>query len=1027
MALTVGELVAYIRADGTQFDSQVDQSGRKFEGLGKVVAAGTRTVAQGFVGLTTGAVAMGAAVYKVGADYNRLQQSSRAALTTLLGSAEAANAQMDKLDAFARNSPFTKQVFITAQQQLLGFGMQAERVLPTLDAIQNAVAATGGSAEDISEITRVLAQVESTGKITANTLNQLGVRGVDAATLIGSQMGMTGEQIREAITSGSLDAGQAIDALVAGMTARFGGATDLIKLQMDGAADRVKGAWRDIGAVIAAPFVDPNGGGRVVEWTNKLADALRAAEAKAKPFVDLMVTRFGPGLDAVTPVLDRARGAINAWDLSKVNSQLDRLTGYTPLISAGAAALFAYGAGTLPVLRNLGIGLNPVVAGVAALVATSPALRSAGQEFLTALSPLVPVLVRVGAAVADAASGVLDELVPASRDLLQAAAPLIVALASGLSPALVAVLQAAAPLASVIADVATGVANLPTPVLAGVAAFMLLHGPINRLVTTLGGPLQTAFAAFSQTLAASRVTLELTGRSTSAMNVAMVTARAGVQGVGTALTAAFMSNPVGLAITALTTAVTAFAVKSMEAKARARAYAESVKLLGTEAEEAARKVAANAFVTGDGLDWGWFQSFTTKFGSFIDLADAAGVSVSQLTDAVMMSDAEFEAWSDSIWDAAQAAGLSRAAITELLTKVGQQRTALGDARDAQERMNEVTGEGTREQRSNAEAVQAANDALQEQIRAQRDAAGAAMSLREAQIAQTESQEAANRAAAEGVRVARDQSGAVDLNAASTIAADRALLDLAARNAQVTEAMRKQNASGQELYDTTVQQRNAFVDTAESMGYTRDEAARLARQYGLIPQTVTTTIRAETTEADGAITRVVERLNHINGRVYTAVIRVDQQGNTTVNTGVGNMIARAEGAFTPRPASRLRPMADGGVGGRQAQYAAAGSWIVWAEDETGGETYIPHHPAKRARSTALLDQTAREFGYRLIPAGAEPRANGAVSSPSTIAAPAPAPIVINLEGVRVDQAEEVVSAIVWELRRLERGGRYGVAR
>src|SRR5690606_917314 len=96
---------------------------------------------------------------KTGISYNTLQQTSRAAMTTLLGGAEAANAQMDKLDEFARSSPFSKQVFITAQQQLIGFGMAAERVLPTLDAVQNAVAAVGGSNQDISELTYIIAQV----------------------------------------------------------------------------------------------------------------------------------------------------------------------------------------------------------------------------------------------------------------------------------------------------------------------------------------------------------------------------------------------------------------------------------------------------------------------------------------------------------------------------------------------------------------------------------------------------------------------------------------------------------------------------------------------------------------------------------------------------------------------------------------------------------------------------------------------------------------------------------------------------
>src|SRR5690606_14785833 len=174
-------------------------------------------------------VGIGVAALNTGINYNTLQQTSRAALETLLGSAEAANAQMDKLDEFARTSPFAKQVFIEAQQQLLGFGTEAERVVPILDAIQNAVAATGGSNEDIAELTRIIAQLEGGVKLSAETLNQFGTRGIDAAALIGDAMGKTGEQIRTEITAGTLDASDAIQALTDGMMDRFGGAAANVK------------------------------------------------------------------------------------------------------------------------------------------------------------------------------------------------------------------------------------------------------------------------------------------------------------------------------------------------------------------------------------------------------------------------------------------------------------------------------------------------------------------------------------------------------------------------------------------------------------------------------------------------------------------------------------------------------------------------------------------------------------------------------------------------------------------------------
>src|SRR5690625_2689510 len=194
---------------------------------------------------------IGAAVLKTGIEYNTLQQTSRAALTSLLGGAQAANAQMDKLDEFARTSPFAKQVFIQAQQQLIAFGYEADRVVPILDAIQNAVAATGGSNQDIAELAEIIAKIGSEGKITAIHLQQFGKRGIDAATLIGAQMGKTGAEIRESITNGTIDADAAVLALTEGMAAKFDGAAANVKNTFEGALDRVKAAWRDMAAELA--------------------------------------------------------------------------------------------------------------------------------------------------------------------------------------------------------------------------------------------------------------------------------------------------------------------------------------------------------------------------------------------------------------------------------------------------------------------------------------------------------------------------------------------------------------------------------------------------------------------------------------------------------------------------------------------------------------------------------------------------------------------------------------------------------
>ena len=249
-------------------------------------------------------MALSAVVLKTGISYNTLQQTSRAALTTLLGGAEQANAQMDKLDAFAKTSPFAKDVFIQAQQQMLGFGIEAKKVIPYLSAINEAVAATGGSNQDIAELTRIFSQVQAAAKITATDLMQFGQRGVDAATLIGSEMGKSGAQIRSEITAGTLDAGQALDALAAGMQDRFGGASAMVKDTMGGAIDRVKAAFRDLASTLATPLVDPNGGGFLVDMTNGLADFLRTIEAAPGPLKQIIF--YGGALLGVVALLGGA-------------------------------------------------------------------------------------------------------------------------------------------------------------------------------------------------------------------------------------------------------------------------------------------------------------------------------------------------------------------------------------------------------------------------------------------------------------------------------------------------------------------------------------------------------------------------------------------------------------------------------------------------------------------------------------------------------------------------------------------------
>ena len=226
-------------------------------------------------------IGLGVASGKAGIEFNSLKQTSGAALKSVMGSAEAASRQMDKLNDFGKDSWVMRDVLLRAQQQMTGFGVETQKVIPYLDGLQEAVAASGGSSQSFEELAGVMAKVKSEGKITATTFREFGVRGIDAAGLIGEAMGKTGEEIRASVTDGTLDADEALDALAEGMKTKFDGATENLRNTFRGAMDNLTAAWRDLSATMAEPLVGPDSGGLAVAALNGLADAITEVQDRA--------------------------------------------------------------------------------------------------------------------------------------------------------------------------------------------------------------------------------------------------------------------------------------------------------------------------------------------------------------------------------------------------------------------------------------------------------------------------------------------------------------------------------------------------------------------------------------------------------------------------------------------------------------------------------------------------------------------------------------------------------------------------
>ena len=270
-------------------------------------------------GITTGLMGVVAAT---GIGYNNLRQTATQGLTAVTGSTEEAVEQMRRLDEYGQNSWLMRDSLVRAQQRMTGFGIETEKVIPYMDALAEGVAAAGGSSQDFEELAQIMGRVNSQGKLTAETFNEFGNRGIDAAQMIGDAMGMTAGQIRDSVTAGTLDAGEALDALAEGLIMNFEGSSDLVRSTFRGAADDVMAAFRDISAIAMSPLVDPEGGGLLTSLLNQASDLLFALRDLPDPILQVGGALTGLGGLATLAAggfLVLAPRLVETWDaLSKM-------------------------------------------------------------------------------------------------------------------------------------------------------------------------------------------------------------------------------------------------------------------------------------------------------------------------------------------------------------------------------------------------------------------------------------------------------------------------------------------------------------------------------------------------------------------------------------------------------------------------------------------------------------------------------------------------------------------------------------
>lgn len=119
------------------------------------------------------------------------------AMETFLGSSEEAEKVVSKIRDTASKTTFDTSTFIQANQMLISTGESADSAMTMINALGDAIIASGGGNAELSRMAANLQQIKNVGKATSMDIKQFGNAGINIYGLLADSMGKTTEEIKD--------------------------------------------------------------------------------------------------------------------------------------------------------------------------------------------------------------------------------------------------------------------------------------------------------------------------------------------------------------------------------------------------------------------------------------------------------------------------------------------------------------------------------------------------------------------------------------------------------------------------------------------------------------------------------------------------------------------------------------------------------------------------------------------------------------------------------------------------------------
>lgn len=188
------ELVESADASDDLGDSLDDASGSAFSFgdalkanvIGQAIVDGVRRLAEGFKSIAETAISYNADIerYTVG-------------LTTALGDETKAAETLAKIREDAAKTPYSVDALVQANQMLISTNHNAEGSRRTINALSDAISATGGGNDELIRMAQNLQQIQNAGKTTAQDIKQFAMAGIDIYGILSDYTGKSVQECQE--------------------------------------------------------------------------------------------------------------------------------------------------------------------------------------------------------------------------------------------------------------------------------------------------------------------------------------------------------------------------------------------------------------------------------------------------------------------------------------------------------------------------------------------------------------------------------------------------------------------------------------------------------------------------------------------------------------------------------------------------------------------------------------------------------------------------------------------------------------